>query len=96
MYTSKNTLKISDLRHHMNEVFEEIDASDEPIVVFSRSEPKMVIMSIKTYEKKQQKSSILADDDYPKGADFFINPPEKFLIKKGNLDAVKLIRSLRD
>lgn len=95
MYTSKNTLKISDLRHHMNEVFEEIDASEEPIIVFSRSEPKMVIMSIKTYEKKQQQTSGPADN-YPKGTDFFINPPDEFLIKKRGLNAVKLIRELRD
>ena len=95
MYTSRNILKISDLRHHMNDVLEEVDASDEPIIVFSRSEPKMVIMSIKTYEKRQRKTS-QTEDDYPKGADFFINPPDEFLIKKKGLDAVKLIRELRD
>ena len=31
----------------------------------------------------------------PRGIDFFINPPEEFLIKKRGVDVVKEIRRLR-
>ncbi|MBT5016213.1 hypothetical protein HN748_02435 [Candidatus Peregrinibacteria bacterium] len=79
----------------MNDVLDEIDTSDSPIIVFSRSQPKLVVMSIETFEKRQKTTSV-PKDDYPFGADFFINPPEEFIIKKGGLDAVKLIRELRD
>ena len=96
MYISKNTLKISDLRHHMNDVLDEIDTCDSPIIVFSRSQPKLVVMSVETFEKRQKKESLIEKDDYPFGAELFINPPEELTIKTGGLDAVKLIRELRD
>lgn len=96
MYTFHNTLKISDLRKHTMEVVEELQEENKAVTVFSRSQPKIVIMSFNLYNKTQQK---LETAEAPKrektGIDFFIDPPEELLIKKRGIDAVKEIRSLR-
>ncbi|MBI2634062.1 type II toxin-antitoxin system Phd/YefM family antitoxin [Candidatus Peregrinibacteria bacterium] len=91
MYIVQNTIKISDLRKNTNEIIEEVEKADQPITVFSRSEPKIIIMSCKTYKKLKEPEKLNT-----KGIDFFINPPEGFLIKEKGLDAVKLIREERN
>jgi len=97
MYTSKYTLKISDLRKHTAEVLDEINEQTQPVVIFSRSEPKAVIMNFEIYQQMKERRSSTEDniDDEPKGVDFFINTPDKYLIKTKGLDAVKIIRELR-
>ena len=89
MYTSTNTLKISDLRMHTADVIEEIEGKSDAVVVFSRSKPKVVIINYTAFqalkvEKKENPGK------------FFANPPKRFLFKKKGIDSVKLIRSLRD
>lgn len=98
MYTFHNTLKISDLRKHTADVIEEIEQMDEPVTVLSRSTPRIVIMSFHLYEKNEGKSPKppAKKGGGKHGLDFFIDPPEEFLIKKKGLDAVKLIRAERD
>ncbi|MBI4994987.1 type II toxin-antitoxin system Phd/YefM family antitoxin [Candidatus Peregrinibacteria bacterium] len=92
MYTLHNTLKISDLRKHTAEVVEEIEKGDKPVMVFSRSQPKIVIMSFSLYRQKEKQESSSANKT---GIDMFIDPPEEMLIKKKGIDAVKEIRALR-
>ncbi len=97
MYTKHNTVKISDLRKHTQEVLAEIENTEQPIVIFSRSQPKVVIMSFNWFKKMQK--NIPEPESNPEdetGLDFFANPPEEFLIKEKGLDAVKLIRAERD
>jgi hypothetical protein len=70
---------------------------DEPMTVFSHSKPVGVFMSMKIY--KRMKEGNRTDVDKARAAkawDFFINPPEEFLIKDKNFDPVKAIRELRD
>lgn len=89
MYTSTNTLKISDLRMHTAAVIDEIENKSEPVVVFSRSKPKVVIINYSTFQSLK-----IVDKKNP--GKFFANPPKRFLFKKKGIDSVKLIRSLRD
>lgn len=97
MYTLHNTVKISDLRKKTAEVIEEVAESSEPVYVFSRSQPKVVMMSWLLFAKrnpKQKEKKISVSEKH--GIDFFIDPPEDFIIKKKGLDAVKLIRAERE
>ena len=94
MYTKHNTATISDLRKHTQEVLAEIENGKQPVIVFSRSQPKVVIMSFNWF-KKMQGNGFESDED-ESGLDFFANPPDEFLIKEKGLDAVKLIRAERD
>lgn len=106
MYTLHNTIKISDLRKKTAEVIEEIAGSSEPVYVFSRSEPKVVMMSCKVFEGAQEavdegevkngKRKKPAVTSEKRGIDFFIDPPEEILFKKKGLDAIKIIRAERD
>ena len=104
MYTSHNTIKISDLRKHTAEVIDEISESDQPVFIFSRSEPKGVFMSLTLYRSTHKDanltdakpSAIPKNTKQKRGIDFFIDPPEDMLIKTKGLDAVKLIRAERD
>ncbi|MEK7528622.1 MAG: type II toxin-antitoxin system Phd/YefM family antitoxin [Patescibacteria group bacterium] len=97
MYIAKNTVKVSDLRRHTAEVLDEVEESNRPVMVFSRSQPKVVMISYSTFESmKNGASSVIKSDTEPSGIDFLINTPEKYLIKTKGLDAVKLIRELRD
>ena len=43
-----------------------------------------------------QKAALKKESTEKHGIDFFIDPPEEFLIKGKGLDAVKMIRALRD
>lgn len=96
MYTFHNTLKISDLRKHTAEIVEEIEKEDEPVTVFSRSQPKIVVMSFSLYTKMMNKKIPQGMPVLKKtGIDIFIDPPEDLLIKKKGISAVKEIRSLR-
>lgn len=102
MYTLQNTVKISDLRKKTAEVIDEIAESSEPMYVFSHSKPRVVIMSCASFEKIKSSSSRATQKNrktqhFEKhGMDFFIDPPEEFLLKKRGLDAVREIRKLRD
>lgn len=96
MYTTQNTVKISDLRKHTSEVISEIEKSEEPIMIFSRSQPKVVMMSFHWYQKTRPGKTRVEKTQEKHGIDFFIDPPEEFLIKKRGLDVVKEIRKLRD
>lgn len=96
MYTLQNTIKISDLRKHTAEVIEEISEADEPVYVFSRSKPKVIIMSCDAFEIVKKSASKPKTKPVKTGIDFFIDPPEDFLIKKKGIDAVKAIRAERD
>lgn len=89
MYTIGNTVSISNLRKHTLEVLKEIENSNEPFLVFSRSQPKVVLLSYKNFES--QKNKCHKDD----GFDFLINPFEEFLIFDKDFDAVKAIRNER-
>lgn len=91
MYITQDTIKVSDLRKHTFEVIEEIEKSEKPVTVFSRSEPKIIIMSCTTYKKLHEPQTLAKED-----IDFFINPPEYMMIKKKGVKAAKLIRKERD
>lgn len=97
MYTHHNTVKVSDLRKHTTEVIGELEEMEEPVTVFSHSEPKIVIMSFRLFQRMKpgrgQKKA--ADDTEKHGLDFFIDPPEEMLVKTKGIDLVKEIRKLR-
>jgi len=96
MYTLHNTLKISDLRKHTVEVMKEVENEIEPVTVFSRSEPKIVIMSFNLYQRiKNKNANQSAQRKEKSGIDFFIDPPEDMIIKGKGLSAVEAIRAER-
>jgi hypothetical protein len=93
MFIKHNTVKVSDLRKNTIAVFKELDESDQVVTVFVNSEPKVVMMTPIHYNLlKAQKEKKVNWSAFNK----FNNPPEHLLIKKKNVDAVKLIRELRD
>ena len=99
MYTSQNTIKISDLRKKTAEVVDEIAGAGEPVFIFAHSEPKVVMMSCAAYWKMkegtpQKKATTKPGEKH--GLDFFIDPPEDFLVKKKGIDIVKLLREERE
>lgn len=97
MYTSHNTLKISDLRKHTAEVIDDVEKKGEPVFVFSRSEPKIVIMNIRLYQQMQKENRASARTSKEKrGISFFVDPPDELLLKKKGLNAVHLIRAERE
>jgi prevent-host-death family protein len=53
MYSSQNTISISELRKNTLDVLEKIEESEEPITIFSHSKPVGMIMSISTYARLQ-------------------------------------------
>lgn len=93
MYTLKNTIKISDLRKHTAEVIDEVSETGGLFYVFSRSKPKVIIMSCNTFDLMKKKSK---PAPIKSGIDFFIDPPEDLLIKEKGIDAVRAIRAERD
>lgn len=97
MYTSHNTIKISNLRKHTAEVIDDVEKKHEPFFVFSRSQPKIVIMNVRLYQEIQKTGQTGNPALREKsGIGFFIDPPDEFLLKKRGLDAVRLIRAERD
>ena len=95
MYILHHTLKVSDLRKHTAEVMKEVEAENQPVTVFSRSEPKIVIMSFRLFQKIKHVGKSYRPSLEKEGFDFFIDPPEEFLIKEKGLDAVRAIRAER-
>ncbi|MFA5855499.1 MAG: type II toxin-antitoxin system prevent-host-death family antitoxin [Candidatus Gracilibacteria bacterium] len=93
MYIVENTVSVSDLRKHTIDVMKGVARSSKPVVVFSRSKPKIVLISYQNYAANEESERPIHSG---RGADFFINTPEKFLIHKKGCDAVKEIRKLRD
>ena len=94
MYTTKNTIKISDLRKHTAEVVEEIETLGIPVTVFAHSKPRVVIMAYESFEALREKSSH-TQGPITENIDIFGDPPDHLLIKTPGLDAVKEIRKLR-
>lgn len=93
MYTFHNTVKISDLRKHTDYVLNEIQNLGEAVTIFSRSKPLAVVMPYELYQRIQERAPEVDWIKYQKALDSLVNPPIKI---KGNFDAVKLVRSLRD
>jgi prevent-host-death family protein len=53
------TVPVSDLRQHVADVIDDVQATDEPTVVLQRSRPAAYIVSPERYERDQRELSLL-------------------------------------
>lgn len=53
------TVPVSDLRQHVADVIDDVQATDEPTVVLQRSRPAAYIVSPGRYERDQRELSLL-------------------------------------
>jgi prevent-host-death family protein len=53
------TVPVSDLRQHVADVIDDVQATDEPTVVLQRSRPAAYIVSPQRYERDQRELSLL-------------------------------------
>jgi prevent-host-death family protein len=53
------TVPVSDLRQHVADVIEDVQATDEPTIVLQRSRPAAYIVSPERYKRDQRELSLL-------------------------------------
>lgn len=53
------TVPVSDLRQHVADVIDDVQATDEPTVILQRSRPAAYIVSPDRYERDQRELSLL-------------------------------------